>query len=289
MLRRAVRERRQFIYKRNQELQEAKLNEKRRALRKALEGNKELNKDLQEDSQLQKDYKYDESRATQEETETNLDDEYHRLGEREPKVLVTTSREPSSRLAQFAKEVRLLIPNSYRLNRGNIVVGSLVEAARANDITDIVILHEHRGIPDSLVISHLPYGPTLSFSLHNVVLRHDIPNTGTMSEAYPHLIFENLTSKLGKRVKTALSALFPPDPKDTTPRVVTFANTDDYISFRHHIYAKTGPKQIILSEAGPRFEMKLFEITLGTVDMVDADVEWKLKPYQRHKRDVLAE
>ncbi|EPY52360.1 U3 snoRNP-associated protein Imp4 [Schizosaccharomyces cryophilus OY26] len=288
MLRRAARERRQFIYKRNKDLQEAKLNEKRRALRHAIDNNKELNKDLQEDTQLQKDYKYDESKAAQED-ELGIDDEYYSLGEREPRVLVTTSRDPSSRLAQFAKEMRLLIPNSFRLNRGNIVVGSLVEAARANDITDIVLLHEHRGIPDSMVISHLPYGPTVSFSLHNVVLRHDIPNTGTMSEAYPHLILDNLTSKLGQRVKKVLSSLFPPDPKESSPRVVTFANSDDFISFRHHLYAKTGPKQVILSEAGPRFEMRLYEIRLGTLDMLDADVEWRLKPYQRHKRQVLAE
>ncbi|EEB08118.1 U3 snoRNP-associated protein Imp4 [Schizosaccharomyces japonicus yFS275] len=289
MLRRAARERRQYIYKRNKELQEAKLNEKRRALRVALESNKELPKEVQDDTQLQKDYKYDESKTAATDDVPEIDDEYGTIGEREPKVLVTTSREPSSRLAQFAKEMRLLIPNAYRLNRGNIVVGSLVEAARANDVTDIVVLHEHRGNPDGLVISHLPYGPTVSFTLHNVVLRHDIPNTGTMSEAYPHLIFHNLTTKLGKRTQKVLSALFPPEPKDTTPRVVTFANNSDYISFRHHVYVKSGPKDVVLSEVGPRFEMRLYEIRLGTLDMEDADVEWKLKPYQRHKRDVLAE
>ena len=31
-------------------------------------------------------------------------------------------------------------------------------------------------------------------------MRHDIPNIGTMSEAYPHLIFHNFKSKLGARV-----------------------------------------------------------------------------------------
>ncbi len=34
---------------------------------------------------------------------THIDDEYARAGERDPKVLVTTSRDPSSRLTQFAK------------------------------------------------------------------------------------------------------------------------------------------------------------------------------------------
>lgn len=36
-------------------------------------------------------------------------------------VLVTTSRNPSSRLTQFAKEVKLVIPNAQRLNRGGQV------------------------------------------------------------------------------------------------------------------------------------------------------------------------
>ncbi len=47
-----------------------------------------------------------------------------------------------------------------------------------------------------------PDSPTLSCSLHNVVLRHSIPNTirGTVSESYPHLIFEGFKSPLGLRI-----------------------------------------------------------------------------------------
>ena len=54
--------------------------------------------------------------------------------------------------------------------------------------------------PDGLVVCHLPYGPTASFSISNTVMRHDIPNVGTMSEAFPHLIFHNFKTKLGQRV-----------------------------------------------------------------------------------------
>ena len=53
---------------------------------------------------------------------------------------------------------------------------------------------------DGLVVSHLPFGPTAYFTLSNTVMRHDIPKIGTMSEAYPHLIFHNFNSKLGERV-----------------------------------------------------------------------------------------
>jgi hypothetical protein len=52
---------------------------------------------------------------------THIDDEYAHAGERDPKLLITTSRDPSSRLVQFAKEVKLLFPNSQRVNRGSMV------------------------------------------------------------------------------------------------------------------------------------------------------------------------
>jgi U3 small nucleolar ribonucleoprotein protein IMP4 len=61
---------------------------------------------------------------------------------------------------------------------------------------------------DGLVICHLPYGPTAYFTLSNTVMRHDIPNIGTMSEVYPHLIFDKFSSKLGERVKTLCNIFF---------------------------------------------------------------------------------
>jgi len=48
----------------------------------------------------------------------SADDEYSKAAERDPKVLVTTSRDPSSRLTQFVKELKLLFPTSQRINRG---------------------------------------------------------------------------------------------------------------------------------------------------------------------------
>lgn len=53
---------------------------------------------------------------------------------------------------------------------------------------------------DGLIVCHLPYGPTAYFTLSNVVMRHDLPEVGTMSEAFPHLIFNKFSSKLGNRV-----------------------------------------------------------------------------------------
>jgi U3 small nucleolar ribonucleoprotein protein IMP4 len=52
-----------------------------------------------------------------------------------------------------------------------------------------------------------------------------------VSEQYPHLLFERFTSKLGVRLKDVLGFLFPV-PKEDSKRVMTFANEDDFISFR---------------------------------------------------------
>lgn len=70
-------------------------------------------------------------------------------------------------------------------------------------------------------------------TLHNVTLRHDISShsTSTVSEQYPHLIFEGFETKLGERVNGILKALFPV-PKEDAKRVMTFANSADFISFR---------------------------------------------------------
>jgi U3 small nucleolar ribonucleoprotein protein IMP4 len=214
MIRKQARERRDYLYRRALTLRDAELASKRAALKASLASGKPLTKDVASDETLRQDYKYDESRADRTaDDELGLDDEYAQLsGVVDPRILVTTSRDPSSRLGTFAKEIRLLLPTSIRLNRGNLILNNLVSSAQASGLSDIVLLHEHRGTPTALTVSHFPHGPTASFSLHNVVLRADIPNSerGTVSESYPHLIFEGFTTKLGVRVVQILKHLFPP-------------------------------------------------------------------------------
>ncbi len=166
---------------------------------------------------------------------------------------------------------------------------ALVSACQTSSATDLILLHEHRGKPTSMVVSHFPHGPTAFFTLHNVQLRHDSDIfKGTVSEVYPHLIFENFNTKLGKRIETVLKHLFPPGVKKDSSRVVSFINKNDYISVRHHMYAKVG-KEVVLSEVGPRFDMRLYELRLGTVENKDADVEWHLSSFTRtaNKKDYL--
>lgn len=285
MIRRQARERREYLYRKALELQESSLQQKRQQIKAALASGKPLPKEIAEDESLQKDYLYDES------VQETVDDEYAALsGIQEPKVVVTTSRDPSSRLLQFSKEIKLLFPTSVKLNRGNYIMPSLVNACKASGTTDIVVVHEHRGVPTSLTVSHLPHGPTAYFTIHNAVLKHDIFNAGNQSEAHPHLIFENFTSKLGQRVVTILKHMFPPGVKKDSPRVITFVNNGDFISVRQHVYVRT-KEGVEIAEVGPRFELKLYELRLGTLENKDADVEWQLRRFVRtaNRKDYLAE
>jgi len=257
-------------------------------LKDALARGKSLPTELKKHAKiLGNDLAFDEAQA---DPTTHIDNEYSRAGIQDPKIVITTSRDPSSKLMQFAKEMRLVFPNSHRINRGNYVVKELANACRANDITDLIVLHEHRGIPDAMIVSHFPHGPTVYFTLKNVALRHDIGSykSSTVSEQYPHLIFENFTSKLGERIQDVLKFLFPV-PKPDSKRVMTFANEDDFISFRHHVFVKI-PRQVQLAEVGPRFEMKPYEIRQGTIEQTESEREWVLAHYSRtaKKRRILS-
>ncbi|OCF37057.1 U3 small nucleolar ribonucleoprotein IMP4 [Kwoniella heveanensis BCC8398] len=230
-LRRQTRERREYIYKKSQESQERAIYERKQKIKDLLAQGKSLPTELRNDAKsLGKDLVLDEAQA---DPGSHIDDEYAKVGTYDPKIVITTSRSPSSRLLQFTKEMRLVFPNSYRLNRGNTVIRDLVSACTSQGVTDLVVIHEHRGVPDALIVSHLPHGPTLSMTLHNVTLRHDVSSnaSSTVSEQYPHLIFDGFSTKLGDRVQGILKALFPV-PKEDAKRVMTFKNDRDFISFR---------------------------------------------------------
>ncbi|KXH67338.1 brix domain-containing protein [Colletotrichum salicis] len=299
MIRKQARQRRDYLYRKALILKEAETTEKRAQLRSALASGKPIDPEIAKNKALRKDYQYDESRPDRTvDEEMDLDDEYSQLsGISEPRLLVT--------------EIRLLFPTSVRLNRGNLILPDLVQSSKSNGLTDLVLLHEHRGVPTAMTyvaisrfldephtdasllqsISHLPHGPTISFSLHNIVFRSDIPGSirGSVSEAYPRLIFDGFKSRLGQRVVKILKHLFPPlDPPTTKSkvgsRVVTFVNNEDSIEVRHHVFVRTSYDSVELAEVGPRMTMRPFEIRGGTLENKDGDVEWHLTQYTRTGR-----
>nr|GEW57914.1 U3 small nucleolar ribonucleoprotein protein IMP4 [Tanacetum cinerariifolium] len=164
-----------------------------------------------------------------------MDDEYANVNGRDPKILLTTSRDPSAPLKQFVKELNTVFPNSQQINRGAQFISEIVETCRKQSFTDLILVYENRGVPDRIVISHLPFGPTAYFQILNVVTRHDMRDTkemGTVSDAYPHLILNNFSTKTGARTADILKHLFPVAKPDSK-RIITLANQSDYISFRY--------------------------------------------------------
>ncbi len=92
------------MYRRALTLRDAEISEKRAKLRASLASGKPLDPAIANDKELRADYKYDESKTdlTANE-ELDLDDEYAQLsGIVDPRVLISTSRSPSSRLSSFA-------------------------------------------------------------------------------------------------------------------------------------------------------------------------------------------
>lgn len=272
--------RQEYLERKQNETVHTAIEQRKDQLRSALVSGEKLPGHLRKDATTLKKFVELDDDATKK--SGALDDEYANAGVTDPRVMVTTSRDPSQKLLEFAKEVRLIVPNAVRLNRGNISVHQLMDAARKDNFSDVIVLQEAQGVPDSLTISHLPLGPTVIFTLHNLVTRHDIEDVGTMSEQYPHLIFENFTTPLGCRIRDVLKYLFPV-PKAEATRVLTFDNNNDFVSFRHHTFKekKSGgqTEAVSITEVGPRFEMTPYRVVLGTLEMEDAETEWVLKPY----------
>ena len=290
LLRRNNRLRKEYLYRKSLEGKAAEDYEAKRRIRRALEEGKPLPTELRGDEgdRLRHEIELEDDKTAASQ-KLSIDDEYASASVKPPRVLITTSRDPSSRLAQFAKELKLVFPNAQRLNRGGLVVKELVESARAHDFSDIVVVHETRGEPDQMVVSHLPYGPTMYIQLAHTVTRHDIGDkrdVGTVSGAIPHLVFDGFGGKLGNRVKTIFKHLFQsPGLKgeEKKGRVVTFqANAgSDWISVRHHAYLKAGEgvAGVELKEQGPRFEARPYMIKLGTLADRHAENEYVLRSY----------
>jgi len=281
MLRRNTRLRREYLYKKSAEAKDRATSERKRKVHDALQNGTALPPELRADADALR-AEMDLDDVAHETPANNIDSEYVSAGVADPRILLTTSHDPSSKLTQFLKEMKLIIPNCQRMNRGGHTIGEIMETCRADGFTDLVVLQEHRGIPDGLVVSHMPHGPTAYFGLTNVVMRHDIPGCAKVSEAFPHLILHNLTTRIGIRVGTILKHLFPV-PKPDSRRVISFINQSDFIAFRHHVYSKE-KADVHLHEVGPRFDMKLYQIKLGTIDQVEVENEWVLRPYMNTAR-----
>jgi U3 small nucleolar ribonucleoprotein protein IMP4 len=97
MLRREVRERREFIFRKKKEQNQRALQERRDFIRDAVKNERPLPQDMRKDAKKMTDNSYWGDQVD------TVDDEYRWAGCQDPKIVITTSRDPSSSLKRFAK------------------------------------------------------------------------------------------------------------------------------------------------------------------------------------------
>jgi len=137
------------------------------------------------------------------------------------------------------------------------------------------VLNNSVTIIASLIISHLPKGPTATFRITNVVLNKEIHHHANPTHHLPEIILNNFDTRLGHRIGRMLAALFPQRPEFIGRRVITLHNQRDFIFFRHHryIFDEEGAKAN-LQEIGPRFTIKLMSLQHGTFDTSSGEYEY---------------
>ncbi|KGL93065.1 Ribosome production factor 1, partial [Charadrius vociferus] len=180
-----------------------------------------------------------------------------------PKILITTSDRPRGRTVRFCEQLSTVIPNSHVYYRRGLALKRIIPQCIARDFTDLIVINEDRKIPNGLVLSHLPDGPTAHFRMSSVRLRKEIKGKKCRN-----------TTRLGHSVGRMFASLFPHDPQFIGRQVATFHNQRDYIFFRFHRYIFKSEKKVGIQELGPRFTLKLRSLQKGTFDSKFGEYEW---------------
>lgn len=116
MLRRNARLRREYLYEKAQNAKESATYERKRKIKEAVELGKPVPTELRHEAdRLRELNELDD--VAHEKPADDVDSEYVNAGVRDPKILITSSLDPSSKLTQFLKEMKLVLPNSHRMNR----------------------------------------------------------------------------------------------------------------------------------------------------------------------------
>ena len=227
------------------------------------------------------------SKDDQEMVEEDQNDEFadYFRGEVEPQILLTTSIKHTGSIFKFIKELREVIPNCDFFPRNKYNLKEIIEQAKGEGYTAVIVVYERVKKPYRLMISHLPNGPTAEFKLSNIVYHEQLKNKSKMSDFNPELILKNFSTKNGHRTERIINALFPRREELKGRRVVTFHNPRDYIFFRHHHYQfNESFKRVHLAEIGPRFTMRLLSIQKGTFDNEFPEYEYFYKDKMGVKR-----
>ncbi|EGG20361.1 brix domain-containing protein [Cavenderia fasciculata] len=199
--------------------------------------------------------------------DVNLDEFASYFDGKEPKVCITTNTRPQGRhITPFVKMIEEILPNCEYFPRKDFKLKDIVKFCANRDYTDLLVVNEDNGVVHTMMMVHLPYGPTVQFRVTNITMPDKIENCGKMTSHKPELIINNFTTRLGLTVGRMFASMFPQDPNFKGRRVVTLHNQRDFIFFRHHRYEFASNEKAYLQELGPRFTLKLMYLQKGTFD-----------------------
>ncbi|XP_005993908.1 ribosome production factor 1 [Latimeria chalumnae] len=200
-----------------------------------------------------------------------------------PQILITTSDRPRGRTVRFCEQLSGVIPNSHVYYRRGLALKKVIPQCVSRGFTDLIVINEDRKVPNGMVLSHLPDGPTAHFKMSSVRLRKEMKRRGKDPTGHvPEVVLNNFSTRLGHSIGRMLASLFPHDPQFMGRQVATFHNQRDYIFFRFHRYIFKNEKKVGLQELGPRFTLKLRSLQKGTFDSKYGEYEWI---HKRHEMD----
>eukprot|EP00002_Diphylleia_rotans_P030841 TRINITY_DN637_c0_g3_i1.p1 TRINITY_DN637_c0_g3~~TRINITY_DN637_c0_g3_i1.p1 ORF type:complete len:466 (+),score=134.96 TRINITY_DN637_c0_g3_i1:68-1465(+) len=195
-----------------------------------------------------------------------------------PRIMITSSKKGNKISHRFCSMLAKLFPNSRYVVRQHREIKAILNMAKRAKFTDVMVIGEHKKDLYSLMLIHLPHGPTAFFRLTNVMFPSEIEGARRFSRHKPELILNNFNTRLGHTVGRMISALLPQEPTFRGRRVITFHNQRDFIFFRHHIYEFEEGTKAHLRELGPRFTLKLKSLQKGLFNPKDGEYVWKHKP-----------
>lgn len=277
---------RQEMYRKMKlEKKKEKVKEKKRKMKEAKEAGVEVPK--QTPKTIESMRVPDDTMVDPEDEEVQLDEAQDEMSSyfnrvTTPKILLTTCDRPGPRTNKFCKELKKMIPNTELLYRRGLDLKKIIPQALSRNFTDLIVVNEDRKIPNGLVISHLPDGPTVHFKVSNVRLTTEIKKAGKMTSHKPEVILNNFNTRLGHRVARMLASVFPHDPDFHGRSAVTFHNQRDFIFVRHHRYVFRNEKKVGLQELGPRFTLKMRTLQKGGFDSKFGEYEFI---HKRHEMD----
>jgi len=123
------------------------------------------------------------------------------------------------------------IPGTIFIERDNMTVKQMIDKAKAENFTDVMVINEDHQTPNAMILCHLPNGPTVMFKLTSIILQKDILNHARVSDHEPEIILNNFTTRLGHTVARMFTSILPQRPDFHGRRVITFHNQRDFIFF----------------------------------------------------------